>query len=384
MTRLIPAFVCLLLFSAALPAHAQTSLEIPPPQVAARAFLLVDVLSNKVLAAQSASARFEPASLTKIMTAYLTFTALKEKKLALAQTLPVSEQAWKSEGSRMFIEPRTPVTVDDLIHGMIIQSGNDATIALAEGMAGSENAFVERMNREAQRLGMQNTHFTNATGLPDAQHYSTAEDLAKLAGALIGDFPEEYKIYSQKEFTYNKIKQANRNRLLWLDPFVDGMKTGHTEAAGYCLIASARRGEGEKARRLISIVLGASSDAARAQENQKLLNYGFQYYDTRRLYRKGEIITTPEIFKGSSNTVKLGFDKDLWLSLPKDSFAGIKATLTTTQPLLAPLAAGQKAGIMKLSRGSTAIAEFPVVALEDVPVAGFLGRGWDAIRLLFR
>jgi D-alanyl-D-alanine carboxypeptidase (penicillin-binding protein 5/6) len=361
-------------------AFAQSALNVPPPPIAARAFLLVDALSDKVLASQSPADRFEPASLTKLMTSYLVFAAIKEKKLDPAQTLPVSERAWKAEGSRMFIEPRRPATVTELIHGMIVQSGNDASIALAEGIAGSEDAFAQLMNRQAQRMGMKNSSFTNATGLPQPQHYSTAEDLARLAAALIRDFPEEYRIYSQKEFTFNKITQANRNRLLWLDPNVDGVKTGHTEAAGYCLIASAKRGE----RRLISVVLGAGSDSARAQESQKLLNYGFQFFDTRRLYRKGEALSTPEVFKGKQNTVRLGFDKDMWITLPKDKFTGLKATLTTTQPLLAPLAAGQKAGIMRLTKDNVTLQDLAVVALEDVPVAGVLGRGWDAIRMLFR
>ena len=377
MKRSLLALFCLTFLSSAV---AQSALDVPPPPIAARAFLLVDALSDKVLAAQSPAERFEPASLTKLMTAYLVFAAIKEKKLDPAQTLPVSERAWKAEGSRMFIEPRKPATVAELIRGMIVQSGNDASIALAEGIAGSEDGFAQLMNRQAQRMGMKNTSFTNATGLPQPQHYSTAEDLARLAAALIRDFPEEYRIYSQKEFTFNKITQANRNRLLWLDPNVDGVKTGHTEAAGYCLIASARRGE----RRLISVVLGAASDSARAQESQKLLNYGFQFFDTRRLYRKGEALSTPEIFKGKQNTVRLGFDKDMWITLPKDKFTGLKATLTTTQPLLAPLAAGQKAGIMKLTKDNVALQDLAVVALEDVPVAGVLGRGWDAIRMLFR
>ena len=377
MKRSLLALFCLTFLSSAV---AQSALDVPPPPIAARAFLLVDALSDKVLAAQSPAERFEPASLTKLMTAYLVFAAIKEKKLDPTQTLPVSERAWKAEGSRMFIEPRKPATVAELIRGMIVQSGNDASIALAEGIAGSEDGFAQLMNRQAQRMGMKNTSFTNATGLPQPQHYSTAEDLARLAAALIRDFPQEYRIYSQKEFTFNKITQANRNRLLWLDPNVDGVKTGHTEAAGYCLIASARRGE----RRLISVVLGAASDSARAQESQKLLNYGFQFFDTRRLYRKGEALSTPEIFKGKQNTVRLGFDKDMWITLPKDKFTGLKATLTTTQPLLAPLAAGQKAGIMKLTKDNVTLQDFAVVALEDVPAAGVLGRGWDAIRMLFR
>ncbi len=381
MTRTILAIFGATLMSLA---AAQPIPAIPAPPIAARAYVLFDPLSGQTLAAQSPADRFEPASLTKLMTAYLLFAALKENKLALGQTLPVSEKAWKAEGSRMFIEPRKPATVDELLHGMIIQSGNDASIALAEGLAGSEENFAQLMNQQARRLGMKNTSFVNATGLPHPQHYSTAEDLAQLAAALIRDFPDEYKLYAQKEFTYNRISQANRNRLLWLDPYVDGMKTGHTEAAGYCLISSARRGEGDRMRRLIAVVMGTATDAARTQESQKLLNYGFQFFDAQRLYRKGEAIATPEIYKGKENTVRVGFDHDVWLTLPKDKFGGLKATLATTQPLLAPLAAGQKAGIMKVSKGSAVVVEIPVVALQDVPVAGFLGRGWDTIRLMFR
>jgi serine-type D-Ala-D-Ala carboxypeptidase (penicillin-binding protein 5/6) len=361
-------------------AFAQPAFDIPPPAIAARAYVLIDPQSDQMLVAQSATDRYEPASLTKVMTAYLAFQALKEKKLTSTQMLPVSEKAWRSEGSRMFIDPKRPVSVDDLLRGMIVQSGNDASIALAEGIAGSEEVFAQMMNKQAQKLGLKNTSFTNSTGLPHPQHYSTAEDMAKLAAALIRDFPEEYKLYAQKDFTYNKITQANRNRLLWLDSTVDGMKTGHTEAAGYCLIAAGKRGD----RRLISVVLGTNSDAARAQESQKLLNFGFQFSDTQRLYKKGEALATPEVFKGKQNNVKLGFERDMWLTLPRDKFTGLKATLTTTQPLLAPLAQGQKAGIMKLTKDDKVIAELPVVALEDVPVAGVLGRGWDAIRLLFK
>jgi D-alanyl-D-alanine carboxypeptidase (penicillin-binding protein 5/6) len=245
----------------------------PPPSLAVKAYLLTDVNSGKAIATLNSEMRVEPASLTKIMTAYLSFKALKNNHLQLNQTLPVSEIAWKVEGSKMFIEPNKPVTVDELLHGMIIQSGNDASIALAEGIASTEMQFADMMNKEAQRLGMKNTHFMNATGLPDAQHYTTAKDLSILATALISDFPDQYKrLYSVKEYSYNNITQPNRNRLLWLDPNVDGMKTGHTESAGYCLISSAKR---EGVRRL-SVVLGAPSDAARATESQKLLNYGFK------------------------------------------------------------------------------------------------------------
>jgi D-alanyl-D-alanine carboxypeptidase (penicillin-binding protein 5/6) len=354
--------------------------EVAAPPIAARAYVLFDASSNQTLASLAASDRFEPASLTKLMTAYLVFDALKNKKLTLAQTLPVSERAWKAEGSRMFIDPKQTPTVEQLIRGMIVQSGNDASIALAEGVAGSEDLFAQLMNRQAQRLGMKGTNFLNATGLPNPQHYSTAEDLTALATALMRDFPAEVAYYKEKEFTHNNITQPNRNRLLFIDPTVDGLKTGHTEAAGYCLVATAKRGE----RRLVSVVLGTNSDSARTQESQKLLNFGYQFFDAQRLYKKGEPIATPEIFKGAQNAIKLGFDRDIWLTLPKDKFQNLKATLTTTQPLVAPYSVGQKAGIMKLTKDEKPIAEIPVVALENVPVAGFLGRGWDAIRLMFK
>ena len=369
--------------------HAQVptiTADIPAPPIAARAYVLFDAGSGQILAQQAASERFEPASLTKLMTAYLVFQALRDNKLTLTQTLPVSARAWRAEGSRMFIDPKQTPTVEQLLRGMIIQSGNDASIALAEGVAGSEDLFAQMMNKQVLKLGMKNSNFTNATGLPNAQLYTTAEDIAILANALIRDFPANVGYYKEREYTYNKITQPNRNRLLWLDPTVDGLKTGHTEAAGYCLVATAVRGkggDGDRARRLISVVLGTTSDVARTQESQKLLNYGFQFFDSQRLYKKGEAIATPQIYKGTQNTVKLGFDRDIWLTLPKDKFVGMKATLTTLQPLIAPYSSGQKAGVMKLTQHDKLIAEIPVVALENVPVAGFLGRGWDAIRLLF-
>ena len=360
------------------------SADIPAPPIAARAYVLFDAGSGQILAHQAASDRFEPASLTKLMTAYIAFQALKDKKLTPTQTLPVSERAWRAEGSRMFIDPKQTPTVEQLLRGMIVQSGNDASIALGEGIAGSEDLFAQLMNKQAQKLGMKNSNFTNATGLPNPQHYSTAEDIAILADALMREFPGDVGYYKEREFTHNKITQPNRNRLLWLDPTVDGLKTGHTEAAGYCLAATARRGEGDKTRRLITVVLGTTSDAARTQESQKLLNFGFQFFDSQKLYKKGEPIATPELYKGTQNTIKLGFDRDIWLTLPKDKFAGMKATLTTMQPLIAPYTPGQKAGVMKLTQNDKLIAEIPVVALENVPVAGLMGRGWDAIRLIFK
>ncbi len=359
---------------------ASAAQSLTPPPVAARAYYLLDTLSGQALVAQSEDDRFEPASLTKLMTAYLVFTAMRDGRLDPAKPATVSEKAWKTGGSRMFIEPRKPVTIGDLLRGMIVQSGNDATIALAEAIAGTEEAFAQLMNREAARLGLRNTNFVNATGLPAPNHYASARDMAVLAAALIRDFPAEYALYSQKEFTWNGITQANRNRLLWLDATVDGVKTGFTEAAGYCLVASAKRDE----RRLVSVVMGAQTDALRMSENQKLLNFGFLAYDTQRLYRKGEVVATPEIFKGTGATIRLGFDRDVWLTLPRDRFQGVKAQLHTDQPFVAPYSRGQKAGIMKLVRDKAPVAEFAVVALEDMPTAGFLSRGWDTIRLLFR
>jgi D-alanyl-D-alanine carboxypeptidase (penicillin-binding protein 5/6) len=269
------------------------------------------------------------------------------------------------------------VTVEELLQGMIVQSGNDACIALAEAIAGSEELFAQMMNREAQRLGMKSTNFTNASGLPDPKHYTTANDLALLAAALIRDFPDFYRIYSQRQFRYNNITQQNRNRLLWLDPNVDGMKTGHTENAGYCLIASAKRGQ----RRLLSVVLGASSDGMRAQESQKLLNFGFQFYDSVRLYEKDQAVSTLQVWKGAERQVKAGFTHDLFVTVPRGEAEKLKADLVSQQPLVAPLSAGQRIGTLRVLLDGKLMAEYPVVALENVPVAGFVGRTWDSMRL---
>lgn len=352
----------------------------PPPQLAAKAWLLLDTQSGQSLVEHNADQRIEPASLTKLMSAYLTFAALRQGRIKLTDTVPVSEKAWKAEGSRMFIEPNKPVTVAELLRGMIVQSGNDATIALAEAVGGSEAGFVAMMNKQAQRLGMSNTHFVNSTGLPDARHYTTARDLARLAAAIVRDFPEFYPLYSIKEYTYNGITQANRNRLLWSDPTVDGMKTGHTQGAGYCLIASSQRGT----RRLLSVVLGADSEAMRAMESQRLLNYGFQFFDSVRLYAKNQTVATLKVWKGSSNTIKTGFTRDIYLSLPRGQAKDIKASLTTRQPLLAPLVAGQQVGTVTLTLNNKPLAQYPLLALESVSVANMFGRAWDGLRLLFK
>ena len=348
------------------------------PSVIGKAWLLIDVTSGQVLVAERADERIEPASLTKLMTAYLVFAALKEKKLVPVQTVPVSERAWRAPGSRMFIEPNRPVTVDELIRGMVVQSGNDACIALAEAIAGSEEAFAQMMNGEAARLGMKSSRFVNASGLPDPQHYSTARDLALLAIALIRDFPELYaQYYSMREYRYNNITQMNRNRLLWLDPNVDGVKTGYTEAAGYCLIASSKRGP----RRMLSVLLGSTSEAMRAQESQKLLNWGFLFFDSVKLYEKNQTVRALEVYKGAAPEVKAGVTADLYVSVPKGAADRLKVDLHSQQPLSAPIEAGQRLGTLRVALEGKPVGEYPLVALEAVPAAGIFGRAWDTLRL---
>jgi D-alanyl-D-alanine carboxypeptidase (penicillin-binding protein 5/6) len=352
-----------------------------PPNLVGHAWLIADVSSGQILASHNADERFEPASLTKLMTAYLVFTALHEKRLSLDQQVPVSVRAWRAPGSRMFIEPGKPVTVGQLIQGMEVQSGNDACIALAEAVAGSQDVFVQMMNREAKRLGMKNTHFMNPTGLPNPQHYSTAHDIYLLATAIIRDFPAEYaKYYSEKQFTYNHITQRNRNRLLWLDPSVDGVKTGHTEAAGYCLVASSKHGP----RRLLSVLLGATSEEMRADESLKLLNWGYQFFDSVKLYEKGQAVKSLRVWKGSANKVGAGFDQPIIVSVPKGDADKLKANLLAQQPLVAPVAQGQRVGELRLTLDGKPMGEYPLRALEPVGAAGIFGRAWDTLRLWLR
>jgi D-alanyl-D-alanine carboxypeptidase (penicillin-binding protein 5/6) len=373
--------LALLNFSAA------TAQSLPAPTIAAKSWLLLDATSNQVIASQDPALRIEPASLTKIMTAYLVFSALKEKRLDLNQKVNVSTRAWKvdASSSKMFIDPATPVSINDLLFGLIVQSGNDAAVALAEAVAGSEEAFVVQMNRENQRMGLKSSHWGNPHGLPSTENYSTAQDLSILALRLITDHPEFYKTYySTKSYTYNKITQPNRNRLLWLDPTVDGMKTGHTEAAGYCLISSASRPNGSGQRRLISVVTGTSSDQVRAQESLKLLNWGYLNFDTVKLYAKGQAIATPEVWKGSQAQLKIGFTSDLYVTLPKGAAAKLKPALERKDPLVAPIAENSKVGTVKMMLDGKAIAEFPVLALEQINQASIFGRAWDSVRLMFK
>jgi D-alanyl-D-alanine carboxypeptidase (penicillin-binding protein 5/6) len=378
MKKLFVAFAASLLAISA--AVAQT---MPPPTIAARSWLLLDATSGQVIASQDPTARIEPASLTKIMTAYVTFGALRDKKLTIDQMVNVSPKAWKvdASSSKMFIDPATPVSVNDLLHGLMVQSGNDAAVALAEAVAGDETAFVFLMNKEAQRMGMKNSKFGNPHGLPSADNYSTAQDLSILAARVILDFPEFYKIDSVKSFTYNKITQPNRNRLLWLDPTVDGMKTGHTEGSGYGMIASAKRPNGGLQRRLISVVLGTNSDQTRTQESQKLLNWGFQNFDTIKLYSKGQVLQSPEVWKGSSSTVKIGFTGDVLVTVPKGVAAKMKPVLERKDPLVAPLALHSQVGTLKMTVDGKPLLQLPVVALEEVGQASIFGRAWDSMRL---
>ena len=375
--RFLALLFALLTLSAA---HAQT---LPAPTLSARAWILMDHASGQVLAAQEPDLKLEPASLTKVMTTYLVAEALQQKRLSLQQTVTVSERAWRTQGSRSFVPVNKAVEVDALFKGMVIQSGNDASVALAEAVAGSEDQFAAMMNRTAQRLGLKDTNFLNSSGYfegPAPTHYSTARDLAKLAAALIRDHPETHALHAMKEYTYAGIRQHNRNRLLWADPTVDGLKTGHSSAAGYCLIATARRGP----RRLISVVLGTASEDARARDSLNLLNWGFTAFDAVKLYDKGQAISQLKVFKGAQNAVGAGFNEDFVVSVPRGMADKVAAQLVSRQPLVAPIAAGSPVGTVKLTVGGQPWGEYPVVAQAEVPVAGLLGRLWDDIRLFFQ
>ena len=343
----------------------------------------MDYATGQVLASHEADTRLEPASLTKVMTTYLVADALAQKTLTLQQPVTVSERAWRTQGSRSFVPVNKGVTVDELFKGMVIQSGNDASVALAEAIGGTEDAFAGMMNRTAQRMGLKDTNFLNASGYfegPAPTHYSTARDLARLAAALIRDHPETHALHATKEYTYNGIRQFNRNRLLWADPTVDGLKTGHSNAAGFCLIATAKRGP----RRLISVVLGTASEEARARDSLNLLNWGFTGFDAVKLYDKGQAISQLKVFKGTQNVVKAGFAEDFVVSVPRGSADKLSVQLVSQQPLLAPVAAGAVVGTLKLAVAGQPWGEYPVVAQEAVPVAGLLGRLWDDLRLFFQ
>ena len=350
-----------------------------PPGLSAKAWILVDHNSGRVLVEHNSHQRVEPASLTKMMTAYVVFYSMRNGSANAEDKVRVSEKAWRMKGSRMFIEVNSLVTVDELLKGMIIQSGNDASVALAEHVAGSEAAFVELMNQHARTLGMTETNFSNSTGWPDPQHYTTPHDLAILSRALIQDFPDHYTWYRIKEYTYNNIRQFNRNRLLWLDDRVDGIKTGHTETAGYCLVASAEKND----MRLISVVLGADSDNARASNSRKLLNYGFRFYETFLLHRANEPLKDMRIWKGESETVPLGLQEDLYITIPRGQRKKVKANMTVETMLVAPAQKGQVYGNVNIMLGEEKLSTQPLIALQAVPEGGLWRRTVDNIKLMF-
>lgn len=349
------------------------------PDLDASSYILIDYNTNEVLAEKNADVRVDPASLTKLMTMYVVDKELESGRLSLEDEVPISDKAWRSEGSRMFIETGKKVSVNDLIRGIIIQSGNDASVALAEYVAGSESAFADLMNQYAKKLGMVNSHFTNATGMPDGEHYSTAKDISLLSQALIRDFPDSYKLYSEKWFSYNGIKQPNRNRLLWRDADVDGIKTGHSSTAGFCLAASAKRGD----MRLISVVLGANSDGQRNQHSQQLLRYGFRFYETHRLYSAGEMIQSPRIWMGTQKKVKLGVTEDIYVTVPHGKYQSLEAKIHVDKNLRAPVQKGALQGKLTVSLGDELITQTSVVALEDIQEGSLWMRLQDYISMGF-
>ena len=359
-----------------------------PPEIAARNYMLVDMTANQVLASKDVDAQIEPASLTKLMTAYLVFDALRAKKITLEQRLPVSERAWKMPGSRMFIDPKMQVPVDDLIKGMIVQSGNDATMALAEGVGGTAENFVRLMNEQAKALGMTGTSYRNPEGLTEPGHLTTARDLSILAMRLMRDFPQYMHYYATKEYRYEGTPASNsknRNLLLFRDPSVDGLKTGHTNAAGYCLVATAQRDmPNVGTRRLLSIVLGAGSENARANESQKLLNWGYTAYDAVKLFEAGQVMEEAPVWKGSQSTVKLGREAATVVTVPSGSSGKLVTRIERQEPLVAPVAKGQQVGTLHVLLGQDTVAQLPVFAQEEVAEGGFLRRLWDAIRLWLR
>lgn len=368
-------------------ANAQIA-QLQPPEIAANNYLLVDVTANQILAAKDVDVAIEPASLTKLMTAYLVFDALRAKKITLEQRLPVSEQAWKMPGSRMFIDPKMQVPVEDLLKGMIVQSGNDATMALAEGVGGTKENFVRLMNEQAKALGMNGTSYKNPEGLTEPGHYTTARDLATLSMRLMRDFPEYMHYYAIKDYRYEGTPAANsrnRNALLFRDPTVDGLKTGHTNAAGYCLIATANRDiPNVGGRRLVSILLGAASDNARANESQKLLNWGYTAYDAVKLFDAGQTMEEAPIWKGSQSTIKIGRETPTVVTVPSGSSGKVTTQIVRTDPLMAPISKGQQVGVLKVLVADQVAAELPIFAQESVTEGGFFGRTWDAIRLWIR
>ena len=350
-----------------------------PPKLAASAYVLMDANTGKVIISENADQQLPPASLTKLMTSYIADYEIAQGNISLEDRVLVSEKAWRTQGSRMFIREGTQVKVSDLLKGIIIQSGNDASVAMAEHIAGSEGAFADLMNQHAMQLGMINSQFQNATGLPAENHHTSANDLARLARAIIRDYPDHYPIYAEKYFTYNKIRQPNRNKLLWRDKRVDGLKTGHTDEAGYCLVASAQ----DKGMRLISVVLGTRSEEARAQESQKLLAYGFRYYESADLYSSGELLNSAKVWSGMQDTLKLGVAEPVSITIPRGQSEALEVTLDLDKVIQAPVVEGASYGTLNIALNGEVLKKVPVVALEPVEPAGLLKRIWHSIVLLF-
>jgi D-alanyl-D-alanine carboxypeptidase (penicillin-binding protein 5/6) len=380
------SWIQILLIAACVGISALAQAQMPQaPDVAAKAYLLLDVTANQVLAAKDPDTVVEPASLTKLMTAYLVFDALKSRKIGLQQTFPVSDRAWKMPGSRMFIDPKMKVPVEDLVKGMVVQSGNDATMALAEGVGGSAERFVQMMNDQAKLMGMKQTRYMNPEGLATPGHSTSVRDLSILATRLMRDFPEYLPYYAIKKYRFPgtpAANESNRNLLLFRDPTVDGLKTGHTQAAGYCLVATAKRDfPNVGTRRLLSIVVGADSENARANESQKLLNWGYTAFDAVKLFEASQAVATPAVWKGKASELKLGAFQPLVVAVPAGSAAQIKTLVVRPDPLVAPFAKGQAVGALKVLRGDQPLLDVPLVALEAVEQAGVLGRAWDAVRL---
>jgi D-alanyl-D-alanine carboxypeptidase (penicillin-binding protein 5/6) len=349
------------------------------PTLGANSYILMDFNSGRILVESNPDMRVEPASITKVMTSYVVFHELADGNIKLEDLVNVSEKAWRTGGSRMFIEPNMEVTLEQLIKGMVIQSGNDASVALAEHLAGSEDAFAGLMNHYAQQLGMSNSHFMNSTGLPHEEHYTTARDVALLSVALIAEFPEFYHWYSEKEYSFNNIRQHNRNNLLWRDPAVDGLKTGHTQAAGYCLAASAKR----DGMRLISVVLGSSSESSRVSESQTLLNYGFRFFETVQLYQAGQELAQGRVWKGEGEQVRLGIADELFVTIPRGHYDDLDAQVEMRPELIAPITEGEEVGQISVRLDDEEIANRGLVALESITEAGFFGRTWDGMSMWF-
>lgn len=351
-----------------------------PPALNATSYILVDFDSGRVIAEKNPDDHIEPASITKLMTAYLVDKAIVDGDITLDDMVTISEKAWRMKGSKMFVEVGKQVSVDELLKGLIIQSGNDASVALAEHVAGSESAFAGYMNHQAQLLGMSNTNFVNATGWPDKDHYSSARDIATLTQAVILEFPESYRYYKEREYTFNKIRQFNRNRLLWRDESVDGVKTGHTEAAGFCLVASAQRDE----MRLISVVLGTESDKSRTQSSQSLLNYGFRFFETHQLYRAEEILKATRVWYGDQEQINLGVGKDIHITIPRGRYRDLDAAMEIDREISAPIARGQQLGRVSIKLDDELILSEDIVAMQAVAAGSLFARAMDRIKLMFR